>query len=348
MMDELKGELKKFEKSNGQINMTLYNQSEVKKMIDYKYSFCSNNTEKFYCTRNDIYSIPLCFCLNKLIFKNTKIGYGNYCSTKCSNSSNIKKEKTKKSNLKKFDVEHYAQTEEFKLKFKQTCLSRYGEDNPSKIEKFKQKSKMTCLKKYNVMYSFQSENNKIKSKNTMLSRYGVQFSQQSTDIKNKSLTTRSLNISKHDIKFKIQNPNWSNKDYFIKNFFDKYFDYRKCMLYFNCSIFSVYRQLKKLNIKYIKKPAGFKINRPGWLYYLKINYQNEFYFKIGVTNHSIEERFTKAELKNIEVLEYDYFIKGEDAYILEQMVLYQNKIHKTNKKILISGNSEIFNIDIRK
>ena len=37
-----------------------------------------------------------------------------------------------------------------------------------------------------------------------------------------------------------------------------------------------------------------------------------------------------------------------DVKILEQMVLYQNKIHKTNKKILISGNSEIFNIDIRK
>lgn len=93
--------------------------------------------------------------------------------------------------------------------------------------------------------------------------------------------------------------------------------------------------------------GGFNLDKPGILYYLSIN--DGQCFKIGVTNLSVTERFTKADLEKITIIEEVFYDKGIDAYNKEQSILSSYKEHKyTIDKPLASGNTELFNIDIRK
>lgn len=62
----------------------------------------------------------------------------------------LKIEKTKKSNLEKYGVESYTETEEFKQKSKDTCLRKYGETSYMKTKEYKERSAKTCQEKYGV------------------------------------------------------------------------------------------------------------------------------------------------------------------------------------------------------
>ena len=86
---------------------------------------------------------------------------------------------------------------------------------------------------------------------------------------------------------------------------------------------------------------------PAFLYYLSIN--NGEAYKIGITNRTVEARFTITDLSSIEVVETVYFEQGIDAYQLEQNILKKYEKYKyIGKSLLSSGNTELFNTDIRK
>lgn len=90
---------------------------------------------------------------------------------------------------------------------------------------------------------------------------------------------------------------------------------------------------------------GFDPSKPGILYYLSIN--NGEYFKIGITNRSVAERFKAYELPLITVVYQHTFENGIDAYSAEQSILKDFKQHlASNVSILHSGNTEIFNTNI--
>ena len=92
---------------------------------------------------------------------------------------------------------------------------------------------------------------------------------------------------------------------------------------------------------------GFDSSLPAFLYYLSIN--NGEAYKIGITNRTVEARFTITDLSSIEVVETVYFEQGIDAYQLEQIILKKYEKYKyIGKPLLSSGNTELFNIDIRK
>lgn len=94
-------------------------------------------------------------------------------------------------------------------------------------------------------------------------------------------------------------------------------------------------------------PGGFNKNKPGILYYLSIN--NGECFKIGITNLSISERYSKTDLQKITLLDEILYPIGEDAYKQEQLILQKYSYYKyTTTKPLSSGNTELFNTDIRK
>lgn len=91
--------------------------------------------------------------------------------------------------------------------------------------------------------------------------------------------------------------------------------------------------------------GGFASNKAGTLYYLKIN-GGEAY-KIGITNRTVELRFTFEELKLIEVLKTWDYQNGKECYMQEQQILKQYKKHKyTGPPLLLSGNTELFTTDI--
>jgi len=85
------------------------------------------------------------------------------------------------------------------------------------------------------------------------------------------------------------------------------------------------------------------------LYYLKITYRDSVYYKIGITNRTINERFKVRELEKIEVIKTWEFGKGYEAFEKEQQILkqYDKFRYKGKERILESnGNSELFIKDI--
>lgn len=92
--------------------------------------------------------------------------------------------------------------------------------------------------------------------------------------------------------------------------------------------------------------GGFRCDRPGKVYYLSIN--NGEAYKIGITNRSVNKRYSKDELKKIKVLWEISFLDGQDANDLEKEILLKYKQHiYYGPPILMSGNTELFNCDIR-
>lgn len=93
---------------------------------------------------------------------------------------------------------------------------------------------------------------------------------------------------------------------------------------------------------------GFKYTEEAFLYYIKISLNDKILYKIGITNRSIEERFSVVELKNIEVLKIKKFKTGYEAFNIEQSIIKENKSHLYNgEPILVSnGNTELFTKDI--
>ena len=89
--------------------------------------------------------------------------------------------------------------------------------------------------------------------------------------------------------------------------------------------------------------SGFKINKPAILYYLKVG----GLFKIGITNRTIDARFSPMDLLQIKVLKVWRYPLGEDALNKEQEILrkFKDSLY-LGAPILQSGNTELFIYDI--
>lgn len=93
---------------------------------------------------------------------------------------------------------------------------------------------------------------------------------------------------------------------------------------------------------------GFDPSKPTILYYIKITHNNNIYYKIGITNKTIEDRFKKGEMKIIDVLNIIDYNCGVDAYTTEQKILKEFSGYRYNGEPILSsgGNTEIFIKDI--
>lgn len=121
-------------------------------------------------------------CGEQLKFKEKfYIGYGKYCSKKC--TSRATREKVKQTNLKKYGVEYPLQNEEILNKLKQTNLKKYGVESTLSDNNVKNKIKQINLEKYGFENPSKSNEIKNKRKQTNLKKYGVDNIFKSEDIK---------------------------------------------------------------------------------------------------------------------------------------------------------------------
>ena len=91
--------------------------------------------------------------------------------------------------------------------------------------------------------------------------------------------------------------------------------------------------------------SGFNINKPAILYYLSLN-DGEAY-KIGITNRTVEARFSLTDLKSISVIKTWHFSSGKDALKKESAIKKEYVEYKyTGPDLLTSGNTELFYKDI--
>lgn len=89
---------------------------------------------------------------------------------------------------------------------------------------------------------------------------------------------------------------------------------------------------------------GFDKTKPAILYYFSIN---DKAYKIGITNLTVEKRYNNVDLSKIKILYIKEFIKGEDAYKVEQKLLKKYSKYKyTGPDLLQSGNTELITKDI--
>jgi len=92
--------------------------------------------------------------------------------------------------------------------------------------------------------------------------------------------------------------------------------------------------------------GGFDSTKAAILYYLSID--NGIYYKIGITNRSVLERYSKDEHNRIKIIKEWSFPVGKDALIKEQEILktHSNSKVPSGSAILRDGNTELFVEDV--
>jgi len=91
---------------------------------------------------------------------------------------------------------------------------------------------------------------------------------------------------------------------------------------------------------------GFNPNKSATLYYIRFQYEGNSYYKIGITNRSISERF-QSERTAYTVLKETTYTMGKDAHTQEQAILKKFSAYRyKGKPFLVQGNTELFTRDV--
>ena len=160
--------------------------------------------EKLYWFYKGLKERPVCKkCGNKVKFINTTTGYSDYCSVKCSNSSEKKIEDTKKTNNKRYGGNAPACSVSVINKMKQSNLEKYGDPNYNNREG----AKITMIERYGGVGNASAQT-KAKQYKTMLEKYGKENSMQIESVKQKM---RENNKEKYGVSWITKNPDITKK-----------------------------------------------------------------------------------------------------------------------------------------
>lgn len=94
--------------------------------------------------------------------------------------------------------------------------------------------------------------------------------------------------------------------------------------------------------------GGFNVRKPSLLYYLRVIAPNgDSLYKIGITNRTVDERFSLADLSRIIPVRIWEYVVGQDALNRETEILRTYKhLSYQGDPVLQSGNSELFTSDV--
>lgn len=253
--------------------------------------------ERVYLAVNFLVSRPVCKnpnCNEVVSYKNSTIGYLDYCSVKCiSSDPNIKKIKENKS-LSKFGTKAPAQSKVVKDRIVNTNRERYGGNSPMSSMGIQNKSKQTLLKNWNVTnpsmsiniiekrvdsFKLNIEKYKESYSKTSIKRYGVDHPWKSKEIHNKSMRSFQIGYSNR-IKAQVEGTDVT--------FIDFKFDGTKNLI-FNC------------------KRCGFNFEI--------LPYQ--FYYRIHNSVHICTNCFPISESSSIDQLElYNFIVENYDGIVI--------------------------------
>ena len=256
------------------LNCNTATEKSIKMFYPKFYELLMNNypvdlkfTERIYWYYHGIVDYP---CCEQCKVKRTRFdgfirGYRTYCSIKCSNESETKREKVEQTNLERYGCKAPAQNEEIKKKTREICLEKYGVENPLQLPEFKLKNaethmrlyggfgmaseisrkkyEETCLEKYGTMYPSQTKEFKERTKNTCKERYGTIYFPQSQAFKDKVKEKYSTTYSKvYETKKKNGTFNTSSIEQELIRYFNEHninfkYQYRSEEYPFNCDFY---------------------------------------------------------------------------------------------------------------
>ena len=95
--------------------------------------------------------------------------------------------------------------------------------------------------------------------------------------------------------------------------------------------------------------TGIDRTKPGKLYFVSFEYDNNTYYKLGITTRTVRERFAGDWNRfKVAILWEQDFLTAQEAYDKEYTLLKANKANLLNLGILKSGNTEILTKYIEK
>lgn len=91
--------------------------------------------------------------------------------------------------------------------------------------------------------------------------------------------------------------------------------------------------------------GGFKVGKPGMLYYLRV--AGGTAYKIGITNYDVDTRYSVTEMQSIHVVKTWHYEDGKECSDQETRILreYKDFLYE-GPDLLKSGNTELFTYDI--
>ncbi len=204
-------EIFKIEDPSGKLYKESYLIKNHLEEYNYIVRYCLENNildlpfkEKVYLVVNNYKSPPTCknpSCNNKVKYKNSSIGYLNYCSKSCtSKDPDIQKIKEEKS-ISKYGTKTPAQSQQIKDKIIQTNQKKYGFNSPMNLKTISEKSKQTLMQNWGVenpSYSEEIVNKRIQKfrlssfkdsfRTTSLKKYGVIHPWMNKEIHSKTIS----------------------------------------------------------------------------------------------------------------------------------------------------------------
>jgi hypothetical protein len=206
-------------KGKSSLHVAINNSKEIKRNIINFTSFLPEETkinQRCFHILEDLKEIPLCKeCgVNTVNFnnRNKEWRYLDFCSTTCGSNNKTTQDKLKNTHIKKFGVDNYAKTKEYrkrmilnnnekygvdwyqqsedhKIKSIATCLKKYGFDSYTKTHEFKEKVKDICLERYGVDWYSKTDEFKEKYKSKSLEIYGTEHPMLNEEFKKKVSST---------------------------------------------------------------------------------------------------------------------------------------------------------------
>ncbi len=247
---------------SGRLYKESYLFKNYKEEYDYIIEYCQLNKifditfkEKVYLCLNNLKKVPTCKhpdCNKKVKYKNSTIGYLEYCSVKCiSSDPNIKKIKEEKS-FEKWGTKTPTQSKEVKDKIIKTNQEKWGGNSPMSNKKIQEKSKNTLIKNWGVenpakseeilnkrIESFKKSNYKENFKKICNEKWGVDHPWMNKDIHKKTVEFFYSDY-KQRIEEKIKNSEYTFIGFEKSSSGNLIFHCKKCNSNFNILSYQFY------------------------------------------------------------------------------------------------------------
>jgi hypothetical protein len=202
-------------KSKGNAYRILSTNNSLVEFLDNKYPNILDFKTKIRLYVHDLDDYPRCSysgCNNLVSFVKT---FNMFCSRKCdslhkqeTNFYEYRNEKIRQTNLERYGVESYSQTDEYLSKVKQTNLDRYGVENYSQTEEFSSKVKKTNLERYGVENPMMLDEFKEKMVNGVFKKHGVESYSQTEEYLSK---VKKTNLERYGVDHPMKLPEIRDK-----------------------------------------------------------------------------------------------------------------------------------------
>ena len=218
---------KENEISPSRLNVLINYNPEIKlKILEYTNSYPEKMSLTGRCENiiKNIKTYPNCpNCkINKVTFSNAGF-IREYCSSKCSDSSEKVIKNRKITMMKKYGVDTPFKSKEIKNKAKKTMLEKYGVECSLNHKETKEKIKKIMLQKYGVENNLCNGVLREEMKKTMLEKYGVSSYVLAKDFKEKSNKTKSEKNYIIKQTYFVKTLEYKNSGIFYQGSYEKYF-----------------------------------------------------------------------------------------------------------------------------